>query len=83
MVWLVVAIKLNRKQKVGDQEVKHLKLKMLLIIWKLNLLNIKFADAKKFIDYTLQHIFKSGFTPCKAEEPLRSMKLQKKEEEKD
>ena len=53
MVWLVVAIKLNRKQKVGDQEVKHLKLKMLLIIWKLNLLNIKFADAKKFIDYTL------------------------------
>ena len=54
MVWLaMVAIKLNRKQKVGYQEVKHLKLKMLLIIWKLNLLNIKFADAKKFIDYTL------------------------------
>ena len=53
MVWLVVEIKLNRKQKVGYQEVKHLELKMLLIIWKLNLLNIKFANAKKFIDYTL------------------------------
>ena len=37
-----------------------------------------------FGDFNVHHFFKKlGFTPCKAEQPLRGMKLQEKEAQKD
>ena len=39
------------------------------------------------MQFKMQHlkrfIFKSGFTPCKAEQPLQGMELQEKEAQKD
>ena len=40
---------------------------------------IKFSTFSKFTSFYDGPFFKSGFTPCKAEEPLRGMGLQEKE----
>ena len=40
---------------------------------------IKFSTFSKFTSFYDEPFFKSGFTPCKAEEPLRGMGLQEKE----
>ena len=53
------------------------------------MLNTRGWEAYRFLDFlvTLVDLFiffiKLGFTPCKAEQPLRGMELQEKEAQKD
>ena len=73
--------------KAGDSSIILKSLASIFKSYKLNFdISISFHQTKNAFSYNIVifflFFFKLGFTPCKAEQPLRGMELQEKEAQK-